>query len=82
MSNKIEIGVEKNPEDLEQLSIKLYEAYRDMSREKRGALIKRIQNALGGQSYFSVYQKIIKQKWPNSQVVIAWQQVQDMNCNK
>ncbi|MBQ6203642.1 MAG: hypothetical protein IJK46_06055 [Prevotella sp.] len=49
-----------------------------MTSAQRGTLISRIQDSLGGQSYYAVYQKILKGRWPNRQVEIAIRELDNM----
>ena len=52
MENKID-GVIT---DQEELANKIKAAFKEMHRIDRAILVRNIQEALGGQSYFSVYQ--------------------------
>lgn len=74
MENKID-GVIT---DREELANKIKAAFKEMHRIDRAILVRNIQEALGGQSYFSVYQKILRKKWPNRQAEIAWREVENM----
>jgi len=60
---------------------RLKSAYRAMTSTQRGTLISRIQDALGGQSYYAVYNKILKGRWPNRQVEIAIRELEGMTNN-
>ena len=60
---------------------RLREAYRQMTSVQRDTLIGRIQEALGGQSFHAVYNKILNGHWPNRQVDIAIRELEGMTNN-
>ncbi|MBP3220066.1 MAG: hypothetical protein J6M37_06350 [Prevotella sp.] len=77
MENSIKMG-DNTQSDLAVLAERLRAAYKAMDSLHRDELISRIRKALGGQSHYSVYGKILNGHWPNRQVEIAIRELEGM----